>query len=58
MHGRQNRCIQRGLKEIYRLEGVGVDRRIILKWNFKTWDGSHGMDGSDRGKGKVAGACG
>jgi hypothetical protein len=37
------------LKERDRLEGVDVDGRIILKWNFKMWDGSHGLDGSDRG---------
>ena len=42
----------------YRLEGVGVDGRIILKWNFKMWALSHGLDGSDRGWGKVADACG
>jgi hypothetical protein len=26
------------------LEDPGVDRRIILKWIFKKWDGGHGLD--------------
>jgi len=26
------------------LEGSDVDRRIILKWIFRKWDGVHGLD--------------
>jgi hypothetical protein len=32
------------LREIYHMENLGVDGRIILKWFFKIWDGGHGLD--------------
>jgi hypothetical protein len=32
------------LREGDHLEDPGVDRRVILKWIFKKWDGGHGLD--------------
>jgi hypothetical protein len=30
-------------------EDPGVDGRIILRWIFRNWDGSHGLDLSGTG---------
>jgi len=32
------------LKERDHSEDAGVDRRIILRWIFRKWDGRHGLD--------------
>jgi hypothetical protein len=64
MYGGQERWVQgfgggkvRGRDH---LEDLGVDRKIVLKWIFKKWDGEHGLDFSGSGWGQVAGAgeCG
>jgi hypothetical protein len=34
----------RNLWETDKLEDLGVDGSIILKWIFKTCDGGHGLD--------------
>ena len=34
-----------------------LDRRIILRWIFRKWEGVWGLDGVGLGKGQVAGAC-
>jgi len=28
---------------------LGIDRRIIFKWNFQMWDGGHGLCWSGSG---------
>ena len=38
-------------------EDTSMDKRIILKWIFKKWDGGHGLDRSDSREGHVAGSC-
>jgi hypothetical protein len=30
--------------ERYHLEDLRIDRRIILRWIFRKWDGGHGLD--------------
>jgi hypothetical protein len=32
------------LRERDHLEEPGIDERIILRWNFRKWDGGHGLD--------------
>jgi hypothetical protein len=39
-------CIQgfvRNSRERDQLEDLGLDRRIIINWIFKKWDGEHGL---------------
>jgi hypothetical protein len=40
---RQESCIQ-GLGVETLGKGLSVDGRIILKWFFNKWDGTHGLD--------------
>jgi hypothetical protein len=30
--------------ERHRLEDLGVDGMVILRWIFRKWDGKHGLD--------------
>jgi hypothetical protein len=39
------------------LEDRGKDRRTLLKWIFKNWDGGHGLDWYGSTKGQVASSC-
>jgi hypothetical protein len=32
------------LRERDHLKELGIDRKIVLKWVFKKWDGGHGLD--------------
>jgi hypothetical protein len=34
----------RNLRERDHLEGPGIDRKIILRYIFKKWNGWHGLD--------------
>jgi hypothetical protein len=37
MYGREERCIQRNVRERDHLGDPGVDGRIILRWIFRKW---------------------
>ena len=41
------------------LEDPGIDKRIILRWILRNWDGGVGneLDCSGLGQGKMAGTC-
>ena len=45
------------LRERGHLEDLGVEERILLKLIFKKWDGRHGLDWSDLGRGQMASTC-
>jgi hypothetical protein len=47
---------RRKLRERDHFEDIGIDRRIILKWIFKTWNGD-AVDWCDSGSGWVASCC-
>jgi hypothetical protein len=44
------------VRERDHLEDPGVDGRVIVKYNFRKWDGGHGLDCSDFGYEQVAGS--
>jgi len=60
-HGRERKCFAgfgcRHAKEIDRLEGLGVDGRIMLKLILQKITGSCGLDASGSGYESVAGCC-
>ena len=45
------------LKEKDHSKDTDVDRRIILRWIFRKWDGRHGLDWSGSEYREVAGTC-
>ena len=45
------------LRERDHLENPGLDRRIILRWIFRSGMWGHGLDQSGAGEGQVAGTC-
>jgi hypothetical protein len=53
MNGGDERCIQGfgggNLRGRDQVGDLGIDRRIILEWNFQMWDGGHGLCWSGSG---------
>jgi len=53
MNGGDERCLQGfgggNLRGRDHVEDLGIDRGIILKWNFQMWDGGHGLCWSGSG---------
>lgn len=45
--------LSRNLKKRSHVEGIGVEKIIILKWKFQKW----GVSSSGSGKGSVADFC-
>jgi len=60
-HGGEVMCIQGFGGKTWGKETTpktpGVDRRVILRWIFRTWDGADGLDLYGSGHGHVAGTC-